>query len=122
MSAHPRSRGEHLVSKAGAVAPGGSSPLARGTYFYTGGLSLFKRLIPARAGNISLGLGHIHSFTAHPRSRGEHHPFPAGWVSPVGSSPLARGTYPKEGPRHMLSRLIPARAGNILSRIMPLPA
>ena len=51
MTAHPRSRGEHLVKESMTARVSGSSPLARGTHVakpisVTGG-----RLIPARAGN-----------------------------------------------------------------------
>ena len=50
-SAHPRSRGEHvLIFGAGTGYPG-SSPLARGTQ-EPGAFSTYEvRLIPARAGN-----------------------------------------------------------------------
>ena len=71
-AAHPRSRGEH-TSRADSPLPRiGSSPLARGTYFFTGRLSFLKRLIPARAGNISRRAAIKFPIPAHPRSRGEH--------------------------------------------------
>ena len=93
-SAHPRSRGEHVLLKSGSVFDSGSSPLARGTHEHRlngGGTS---RLIPARAGNT----GRVSRLTiiaaAHPRSRGEHVHVPTLWGRYTGSSPLARGTRP----------------------------
>ena len=111
--AHPRSRGEHFLNACSKLGRFGSSPLARGTLRYGGTRNRSVRLIPARAGNISLSLGHIHSFTAHPRSRGEH---PVWWVardSEDGSSPLARGTCFRSSIFSSSFRLIPARAGNM---------
>ena len=111
-SAHPRSRGEHPVTRCHIKTPLGSSPLARGTH--GGGRREFRaaRLIPARAGNTSAGLSRTLTPSAHPRSRGEHASTPLPCTVGFGSSPLARGTHqtlviPAGG-----SRLIPARAGN----------
>ena len=138
-SAHPRSRGEHLLGTLIPAAMTGSSPLARGTPFEFIGKTVSDRLIPARAGNTASIPGTPSAIPAHPRSRGEHSSTgiarsPARGSSPLargtpgraltvtaaalatvptgGSSPLARGTPPQS--RHGLcaSRLIPARAGN----------
>ncbi len=49
--AHPRSRGEHLDSRAINATSCGSSPLARGTLLQTPWRHFSCRLIPARAGN-----------------------------------------------------------------------
>ena len=51
-AAHPRSRGEHPCRAVTTTAPGGSSPLARGTFSTLGRGASARRLIPARAGNI----------------------------------------------------------------------
>ena len=72
------------------------------------------RLVPARAGNTN----HHHRMgrrrAAHPRSRGEHiAQDPDNWVW-GGSSPLARGTLKKVICLTLISRLIPARAGDTL--------
>ena len=73
------------------------------------------RLIPARAGNIPRRLCPAAYRAAHPRSRGEHLrtlsvPFSGG-----GSSPLARGTFIAFNQHRRALRLIPARAGNMIS-------
>ena len=110
----------------------GSSPLARGTLGCDAGHAAAVGLIPARAGNTWLVRVTLRTFSAHPRSRGEHapprdwgagcgaHPRSRGEHSPVatstfsgvGSSPLARGTQQKTHPGRGGSGLIPARAGN----------
>ena len=73
--------------------PGGSSPLARGTYRRRARNRTDRRLIPARAGNIDGAIAEPSRDTAHPRSRGEHGRL-SDEVSPIhGSSPLARGTF-----------------------------
>ena len=112
-TAHPRSRGEHVIRCAQAVVALGSSPLARGTR-YRSWLALgSRRLIPARAGSTFPGSPRTAIVSAHPRSRGEHvAPRPDGYVNP-GSSPLTRGT-PALLTDHDVSRgLIPTHAGTI---------
>ena len=71
-SAHPRSRGEHVVAVFFPAHPGGSSPLARGTPTWVTCWVCPSRLIPARAGNTSALTSPLDSAPAHPRSRGEH--------------------------------------------------
>ena len=98
-------------------SPGGgsplcSSPLARGTCSQSEDDPRNPGFIPARVGNTSKWALPRQAARAHPRSRGEHFPAGASALSPVGSSPLARGTHIRGsvGPRR--HRLIPARAGN----------
>ena len=71
-AAHPRSHGEHTVAQVIADLETGSSPLTQGTcppaYFWF----CVRRLIPARAGNISAESSTSPYESAHPRSRGEH--------------------------------------------------
>ena len=50
---------------------------------------------------------------AHPRSRGEHAGLALPGILSGGSSPLARGTCPRDIAQPDVPRLIPARAGNI---------
>ena len=91
-SAHPRSRGEHLPMNPKMSETVGSSPLARGTFNLIVACVVRKRLIPARAGNISTFWFLMRPTTAHPRSRGEHPASACPVTKPYGSSPLARGT------------------------------
>ena len=91
-SAHPRSRGEHETFKNELDISDGSSPLARGTSCPCVGVGFRGRLIPARAGNITMSKLNYHAQTAHPRSRGEHQRARVVGIASVGSSPLARGT------------------------------
>ena len=115
-SAHPRSRGEHLLQRLAFAWRSGSSPLARGTSIHSVLFIAPPRLIPARAGNIT-SIPRYSSFSAaHPRSRGEH--LVTGSVLSVtrGSSPLARGTFIAFNQHRRALRLIPARAGNIGAR------
>ncbi len=113
MSAHPRSRGEHLWNLSRPPAPPGSSPLARGTYPLPPPPHSSTRLIPARAGNIVTQDAPGRRWAAHPRSRGEHPIIVCSRDSVSGSSPLARGTSKSRRNSVDSVRLIPARAGNI---------
>ena len=113
LAAHPRSRGEHSRPWDAVQAPAGSSPLARGTSQRRPRRSRQSRLIPARAGNMFVVCGLCGCLPAHPRSRGEHDctAYRVGFVT--GSSPLARGTSTRAENVRRVTRLIPARAGNI---------
>ncbi len=87
-SAHPRSRGEHSVSRVSSNAGSGSSPLARGTQGRLLFLTLITRLIPARAGNTGDHWRQKGQHAAHPRSRGEHEvetpvQMPETWLIPA---------------------------------------
>ena len=113
-SAHPRSRGEHTVPAFAGSFRVGSSPLARGTFWKPNASRNLTRLIPARAGNIEPFPKRRTLQAAHPRSRGEHFQRAACCCVSSGSSPLARGTSRFGHLREALSRLIPARAGNML--------
>ena len=112
VTAHPRSRGEHVAGAFGDGPWVGSSPLARGTP--RSGLSPpgLSRLIPARAGNTHMREDGDAFLTAHPRSRGEHRSLSPFERRQAGSSPLARGTPPAWFAGALCCRLIPARAGN----------
>ena len=114
-AAHPRSRGEHEAFHALDIDCGGSSPLARGTSLTPPHIVNIIRLIPARAGNIAILAGLSLIMAAHPRSRGEHPARTAARLISFGSSPLARGTFNAINEATDKGRLIPARAGNIVS-------
>ena len=110
--AHPRSRGEHVLSFFLSFFVRGSSPLARGTPPCA--LRLLRRigLIPARAGNTSMWEDFTSDTGAHPRSRGEHMEALGFFLIVWGSSPLARGTQALGFITRTARGLIPARAGN----------
>ena len=72
VTAHPRSRGEHLMGNTAFQNRRGSSPLARGTRYGCFTFSHYTRLIPARAGNTRSANAQSKKSSAHPRSRGEH--------------------------------------------------
>ena len=114
-SAHPRSRGEHRDVSGYTRIDSGSSPLARGTYSCAPHGCPSRRLIPARAGNIANVSDSFAKFPAHPRSRGEHLGLNRGEQRRFGSSPLARGTWVPPYSETQTYRLIPARAGNMVT-------
>ena len=112
VSAHPRSRGEHLRTLFRMELFRGSSPLARGTPVRNLAVFIGVRLIPARAGNTRKENTKWVATAAHPRSRGEH-PHTVKLTGAItGSSPLARGTLRQMSHHPRTNRLIPARAGN----------
>ena len=113
--AHPRSRGEHMVSVTEGLPSAGSSPLARGTPLREGNLNRMSGLIPARAGNTNDRPRAVRDRRAHPRSRGEHQQARKMVFTSAGSSPLARGTPGQPARPPPGWGLIPARAGNTYS-------
>ena len=116
-AAHPRSRGEHIPTHFLPTPFLGSSPLARGTPLRVKPISPTRRLIPARAGNTGTFWRYYPSYTAHPRSRGEHLRTVVSPGISSGSSPLARGTPADARWWCHGTRLIPARAGNTPSLV-----
>ena len=109
--AHPRSRGDHLVSWTGLMALWGSSPLARGPRVLRLPQSPRPGLIPARAGTTFFSWSGYRFSWAHPRSRGDHQMEPLAPSTPEGSSPLARGPPGQAAKIRDTLGLIPARAG-----------
>ena len=109
--AHPRSRGENILSAMASLASLGSSPLTRGKRADHMMPTLLGGLIPAHAGKTPGLRRPPPSHRAHPRSRGENSKDGGfKWLA-SGSSPLTRGK-----PRRALhglreSGLIPAHAG-----------
>ena len=89
--AHPRSRGENVVTCCHAAAGAGSSPLTRGKHLPCLGTSGRSGLIPAHAGKTPRARSTNHRHEAHPRSRGENRRRRAPARPPRGSSPLTRG-------------------------------
>ena len=67
---HPRSRGVYLTDRHRALLSRGSSPLARGLRMLEKGVTVWHRIIPARAGFTDVWQTYHHLVTDHPRSRG----------------------------------------------------
>ena len=111
---HPRVCGEHNVSIAMPRPMDGSSPRLRGTRIdgYVNGL--FRRFIPASAGNTSDRARSQDHIPVHPRVCGEHNLGSNGFSNMNGSSPRLRGTQRHFQCYHECFRFIPASAGNTL--------
>ena len=73
---------------------------------------VFTRFIPAGAGNTYQRYQPRFQFPVYPRWRGEHNLFSQVTSSPDGLSPLARGTRYLNQVLLILTRFIPAGAGN----------
>ena len=115
-SDHPRSRGEYRRPKVNSLDCSGSSPLSRGIRRVHAGQCGRSRIIPALAGNTAKSHTRSPPAPDHPRSRGEYHAPTRSHVHRWGSSPLSRGI-PRLLPVHIdAARIIPALAGNTLSR------
>ena len=117
--AHPRSRGENVVSSSRSASPLGSSPLTRGKLDGIRVRHLPLRLIPAHAGKTHRASTVAHPGWAHPRSRGENPGLRWSWDDVVGSSPLTRGKLNVFKIDDAGARLIPAHAGKTNSRGRP---
>ena len=70
------------------------------------------RFIPAHAGNTSSGRTSRPAPSVHPRACGEHSTATEAKAQEVGSSPRMRGTHPRRDVTLLVSRFIPAHAGN----------
>ena len=90
----------------------GLSPLARGTRGNGNRPRGRGRFIPAGAGNTMSGTMPRLSGPVYPRWRGEHPMDPTFAVCVTGLSPLARGTLQLDARMNLLTRFIPAGAGN----------
>ena len=111
VTAHPRSRGENVASRAWPLIVAGSSPLTRGKLDAEEPPALRGRLIPAHAGK-TRGRGTCRTRpAAHPRSRGENTRSPVSASLWAGSSPLTRGKPELFLDPLLQARLIPAHAG-----------
>ena len=111
LRAHPRSRGENMVSDGKVSLEDGSSPLTRGKRPRKRPGKRPSGLIPAHAGKTAIEEFDLPYEPAHPRSRGENaSSIPRAREMP-GSSPLTRGKRRSGTPTGRTARLIPAHAG-----------
>ena len=112
---HPRVCGEQALSDKPGTFYSGSSPRVRGTGVLRRIGKISKRFIPACAGNSPLFLLFKLRKPVHPRVCGEQlEPTTMHFVCD-GSSPRVRGTAKPECLKCLLSRFIPACAGNSAS-------
>ncbi len=93
---HPRVCGEHYNSDGDVTKARGSSPRVRGTLWTVRTRGMVK--------------------ADHPRVCGEHEDCAVPCSLPRGSSPRVRGTLPGIGDRTGVERIIPACAGNTITR------
>ena len=113
-AAHPRSRGENLISMASVTSLCGSSPLTRGKRRIGRHEACRARLIPAHAGKTHSRPPKRSPQGAHPRSRGENFLNLTDSRPNAGSSPLTRGKQNHHGTNLRDDGLIPAHAGKTL--------
>ena len=109
---HPRIRGEHPESDAGALPVGGSSPHTRGAQPHEAASREMKRIIPAYAGSTVRRASSTWSTADHPRIRGEHGVGHDEAVVDGGSSPHTRGARWTFAAMATRPRIIPAYAGS----------
>ena len=112
MPVHPRIRGERTGAARGNVIGGGSSPHTRGTPRLRGLMLDYVRFIPAYAGNASTHSLDSGGKPVHPRIRGERLMGPITEPPGLGSSPHTRGTRQLDLVDAVVTRFIPAYAGN----------
>ena len=96
----------------------GSSPLVRGQPRRPDHRRAAPRIIPARAGPTSRASVSLVSSQDHPRSCGANHLYHSGKCIYRGSSPLVRGQLRVAIRVLAVHRIIPARAGPTIIRIM----
>ena len=111
MPAHPRSRGENVISARAITRGGGSSPLTRGKRQHHHQSPRDRGLIPAHAGKTRKLVVIPEAHLAHPRSRGENGGEDRGASGTAGSSPLTRGKPSGSIVARRSQGLIPAHAG-----------
>ena len=111
LGAHPRSRGENIVSTPCISERPGSSPLTRGKLATRTQRTCRVWLIPAHAGKTSSSTPPAPFWWAHPRSRGENLRAWPDVGTQMGSSPLTRGKLRVGVILSVIGGLIPAHAG-----------
>ena len=129
-SVHPRACGEQATTAIFTGPATGSSPRLRGTAIWTGSCPCQPRFIPAPAGNSGNPPANAASLPVHPRACGEQVRADSNENGKLGSSPRLRGTGPPLMVVSIVTRFIPAPAGNseqvevghFLGRFIPAPA
>ncbi len=109
---YPRWRGEHFFARRRISSQRGLSPLARGTLSLGEAIEIGVRFIPAGAGNTDSLIPAEATAAVYPRWRGEHKKMEETGTDERGLSPLARGTLNLFPSCWIITRFIPAGAGN----------
>ena len=113
---HPRVCGEHLPDTLTTSKPEGSSPRMRGTPFRITEIDRQIGIIPAYAGNTQCLPSPLLASRDHPRVCGEHPIFDHWPARVTGSSPRMRGTLGRADQQYPHAGIIPAYAGNTVSK------
>ena len=109
--------GEHLVDKVHNAPSTGSSPRVRGTQKPATRRVGYTGIIPACAGNTFLiNIGDAYT-RDHPRVCGEHRLIELFTKALTGSSPRVRGTHNIMAGKKTTTGIIPACAGNTVSKL-----
>ena len=112
VTVYPRTGGEHVPFRYTIFRASGLSPHRRGTPRDLNRLEYGYRFIPAQAGNTTAYPHPLHWYAVYPRTGGEHRsPYSVNCMY-VGLSPHRRGTRRRMKHPGLLSRFIPAQAGN----------
>ena len=111
---HPRLRGGNVGAALGVEPWEGSSPLARGKPHHAGQHADGPGIIPACAGETASSCDSRPWRRDHPRLRGGNGRRCTSWVTPPGSSPLARGKRPRRRETPRERGIIPACAGETI--------
>ena len=106
--------GEHIPTLAVIILQTGSSPRVRGTRSPYTPEPEPTRFIPACAGNTRVKVSAIGADSVHPRVCGEHNSKQQRSITCGGSSPRVRGTHARFLSDELLTRFIPACAGNTI--------
>ena len=110
-SDHPRACGANSAAATADQSASGSSPRVRGKLVFVEDAQIPLRIIPARAGQTASVERRGRGQTDHPRACGANRRRSPLLSEMYGSSPRVRGKQPSLGSCMLLSRIIPARAG-----------
>ena len=109
---HPRACGERRRNISAPACVSGSSPRLRGTHASAVPAGMYRRFIPAPAGNAFFFCRSLRGISVHPRACGERRGGIGDGAIAGGSSPRLRGTQLIAEALAEEARFIPAPAGN----------
>ena len=114
---HPRLRGEHPISRCGALPNRGSPPPARGAHGDVSDPTLFFWITPACAGSTFDAFYTVGEPEDHPRLRGEHHSTINANSRAIRITPACAGSTPPRISGGRLSRDHPRLRGEHAARV-----